>query len=237
MSLSVCSSSTDDVFTTTAYVKALLGTTATSDDATISSLIRAASRWAENYVGYPLSVQSYSETVPGRGRRRLLLERTPLRAVARVYEGTDTGTAEQLDSSDFVIDSAEAGFLARDRGFGWTAPLMGRMFESAIPMSLTPLAGQETRPWLVDYVAGYTYGGIDTGSTMWSTEKGTTSTGRTLPEDIEHAVALKAIAYYEGDDEVVSEQLGDLRVQYRSERLDDEAPSLPEKLLLPYRRV
>ena len=88
MSLTVCASSTDDQYTTTAAVKLLMGTTATSDDALISVLITRASRWADNYIGVPMSAAAYSETLAGYGRRRMLLARSPLRAISRGCSGS-----------------------------------------------------------------------------------------------------------------------------------------------------
>lgn len=242
MSLHVCSTSTDDVLTTTAYVKALIGTTLTSDDALINSMIRAASRWAERYVGYPMAgVQSYQETLPGMGMRNLMVSRTPVRAVPRVWDSTTTSTADgaqgtQVQTSQFGLE-AEHGFLTRDRGWAWSASLMGRILDLSIPIAWTPMAGQETRPWLVDYTAGYTYGGVDTGSSNYSTVAGTTSTGRTLPEDVEMAVALKAIALRDGTERVSAEQLGDLKVNYRSAGEDETFREPYEVLLEPYRRM
>lgn len=240
MGLHTCVASTDVDLTTTGRVRSLLlGATATSTgmDATISLAIRSASRWAESYLGYPVSVQSYQETRAGSGRRLMVLSRTPLRAVARLCDDTDTGSGTVLASSEFRLEDREAGFLSRDMGWGWTVPLMAPDMMMFAPLSLTPLAGQEYKPWLVDYVAGWTLAGVEATSDNYSTVNGTTSTGRTLPEDIEEAVAQRAAAIVSNDDNVVEEQLGDLRVQYRSERVDDPVPNLYEQLLRPYRRV
>jgi hypothetical protein len=232
VALTVSATSTDDVYTTTAYVKALMGTTSTANDATLSAMIRAASRWADNYLGYPLALASYEETVAGYDRRRLMLQRTPLRSVDGFYYGTDSGTNTQLLTSEFRVDSREGGFLSRDEGFEWTVPT-----ESELTMR--PRVGQEFKPWLIQYAAGWTYGGLTTDSPHWSTEAGSTSTGRTLPEDIEHAVALRARELYEGNEDVTMEMLGDLQVHYRSAARDPEVAKQTayEAILDPYRRI
>lgn len=234
-----CSASTDRDFTTTSKVRAeLFGATATStaQDARIADMIRAASRWAETYMGYECaSVQSYQEMVAGAGRRRLMLGTYPVRAVRRMYDSTDTGTATQILSSEFRLE-AQAGFVNRDAGFSWTPTFIGREAESAVPFAFTPAAGQEYEPWLLDFVAGWTYDGIDTGSDNWSTEKGTTSTGRTLPEDVERAVVLRAATLFEGTENLIAEELDGLKVTYRSNRVDDDTPSPSQLLLQPYRR-
>lgn len=236
MSLDVSVLSTDRDLTTTGALKALvLGATATSTayDAHFSNLIRRGSRWAETFIGTPLTVQSYRETVAGFGRRNLMLARTPLRSVGAVYEATDTGTAIALASTEIRVENAEAGFLSRDDGWGWTVPSEG-------DLELRPMTGQEWKPWLVDYSAGYTYDGLTTSSANWSTAAGSTSTGRTLPEDIETAVLLWCAKAYTVPIGVASEQLGDLKVEYnlRSNRKDSEAQWQEHELILePYRRV
>lgn len=210
MALTITATSTDDVYTTTAYVKGLMGVTGTSDDATLSAVIRAASRWADSYVGYPLYAQKYRETVPGYGVRKLMLNRTPLRAVPALYLGTDTDDNDAFLASEFRVENREAAFLSRDEGFDWTVPVQQELVSR-------PRPGEEYRPWMIDYVAGYTYGGLTTDSSLYSTAHGTTSTGRTLPEDIEHAVALRAHSMYRGQDgvagDIKSASVGGIKVE------------------------
>lgn len=245
MSLQVMVKSTDPDLTTTGFMKAqLLGATATStvNDVVWSNSIRAASRWAETYIGQPLTVQTYREAVAGFGRRTLRLSRTPILAVKAVYDATDTGEATQIRTSEFILEDADAGLLARDRGFEWTPTQMMRMGAAAyggdaVPLDFFPAPGQEYKPFLVDYVAGWTYGGIDTGSANWSTEKGTTSTGRTLPEDVEQAVMMKAINLFEDDEDVAQERLGDLQVTYNFQSTQADTPTVYKQLLEPYVRL
>jgi len=237
--LDVIAQSTDPDYTTTSALRALiLGATATStgQDAQFAQLIRSASNWVDSTLSYPIAVASYRETAAGYGRRTLRLSRTPLRAVAAVYDATDTGTATQLQTSDYKIEDADAGLLARNQGFQWAGPFQspgaGGSFPSSIPLDPAPLMGQESKPWLVDYVAGWTYGGVSTASPNWSTANGgTTSTGRTLPADIEQATLLKARLFYIGGREIEREQLGDLQVNYRSLSVDE-----PDDLLSPFVR-
>lgn len=232
----MCASSTDEQLTTTAYVKLLMNTTSTANDGVLNTLITVASRWAEGYTNRRLGgVESYSETVAGLGRRRLTLSRMPIRAVDRVYDATDTGAANRITSTQFKVDPAP-GFLVQDAGWLWSASFMGRVADASIPLALNPLPGEERQPYLVDYRAGYTYGGVEATSPNYSTAAGTTSTGRTLPEDIEHAVALRAIALFDGSDDVVMEKLGDVQVNYRSGARDPEVASVTtyESLLDPY---
>src|SRR5205814_298683 len=182
--------------------------TSTAQDTVFSDRIRQASRWAESYLGFPPTLQTYRETVAGFGRRSLLLSRTPVRSVASVFDATDTGQATQILTSEFKVENADAGLLTRREGFGWTAALQppgsGGPFLSSIPLEAAPLAGQEYKPWLVDYAAGWTYGGLATTSANYSTVAGTTSTERTLPEDVELAVLLKAQALYDGGGDEVA---------------------------------
>lgn len=242
MGLTVCCTSTDvDLATTGALRSLVLGATATSTshDRLFSDLIRRASRWAETYVGAPLTLQSYSETLPGFGTRSVMASRTPIRALDRVMYGTDSGSASVLDTSSVRVEDSEAGLISRDWGFQWTPLMEGQSFDASVPLSLTPVGGQEYKPYVVDYRAGYVYGGLDPSSPNWSTEKGSTSTGRTLPEDVEEAVLLKAHELYSGGAEVASEKLGDLEVNYRSLGTDKDGRLVTRsrELLEPYRRV
>jgi hypothetical protein len=247
--LSVITKSTDVDLTTTSALKALaLGatTTSTAQDTLLSNVARRASKWAESYIGKALTVQTYRETLPAYGRRSLMLSRTPVRAIKAVYDATDTGVAQRLGTTEYRLEDPDSGLITRDAGFAWSASMQGRIGLSAyggsesIPLDPAPMPGQEYKPWLVDYVAGWTYAGVDTGSDNWSTENGATDTGRTLPEDIEQAVLLRAQMAWEGLDleGKDSEALGDLSVKYtnlRSVRMDDPMPPMYEQLLIPYR--
>lgn len=247
MSLDVTVGSTETSLTTTSALRiTVLGATATSTalDAQFSALIAASGKWAENYIGYKMpGVQTYRECLPAYGRQTLMVSRTPVRAVLAVYDATDTGDAVALDSTEFRVEDADAGLITRNQGFGWTATLQppgsGGPFLSSIPLEAPPIPGQEYRPWMVDYVAGWTYGGLTTASPNWSTQKGTTSTGRTFPEDIEQGILFKAQAIFNGADEAQSEKLGDLEVNYRSLGTDSDGRLITksEVLLQPYRRL
>lgn len=230
MALEVIYASTDRQLTTTGYLKELLlGATATSTerDGLFSRHIGRASAWAEGFIGQPLTVQTYRETLAGYGRRRLMLSHTPVRAVIAVYRGTDTEDATAIATSEFIVEDRGAGLLARNNGFQWSAAMQfsggGLIGGDAIPLDPAPLAGQEYRPFLVDYVAGWTYDGISTDSDNWSTVKGTTSTGRTLPEDVEHGVLLKAQSLVLNNQDVHEERLGDLEVRYNARSVADDS--------------
>lgn len=222
MAIDTVVNSTDQELTTTGFLKEIiLGATATSTarDGYYGRIIERTSAWAESFIGAgPLTVQTYRETVPSFGRRSLMLSRTPIRAVIGFYRGTDTETAVQLETSQFIVENRDAGLLARNEGFGWEVPVQwhgaGAWGGDAVPLDPQPLSGQESKPYLVDYVAGWSYGGVDTGSANWSTEAGTTSTGRTLPKDVEFAVLQRSKRMYESRDGVASEALGDASVTY-----------------------
>lgn len=236
MLITVTATSTDDQLTTTEAVKERLGLslTATSEDDYLDSIISRASRWAETYIGRgPLTAQSYREALSGYGGRRMPVSRRPVRAITGLWDATDTGQATTVLSSEFSLDR-EAGHLEREEGWYWDAPGVPR--PHAIPLSPSFYPGEERRDWLSDYVAGWTYAGIDTGSDNWSTEKGTTSTGRTLPYDVEDAVIQKAADIYEDDDDVVFRAVGDLRLRYATNS-DGMPVDRAAMLLDPYREV
>ena len=236
MSLVVAVKSTEPDWTTTSAVKSRVGVQTTNSDVAIGDLIRRASRWAESYIGQPLGVQTYEETVAGMGRRRLSLSRTPIRAILGVFDATDTGQAADLTTGVRMEDEA-AGHLSRDEGFGWTATVMPVQFQSAFPLQLTPMGGEEYKPYLVRYVAGWTRDGVSTSSPNYTTGSlcfGTTSTERTLPEDVEQGVLLKVEDWYEKSGYVQHERLDDQQVTYRTFGPDELPPA--ESALAPWRR-
>src|SRR3990167_9068090 len=232
MGLTTCTASSDAYLTTTAAVKLRLGTTLSSDDSYLSDLILSASKCAETYVGYRLSAAAYVETVPGFGTRRLMLSRTPIRAVTGFFHGTDSGDYTEVETSEYALDR-EAGFLERSIGWDWSVPAEGDLVAR-------PAVGQEFPEWRLECVAGYTRGGIDTGSDLWSTVKGTTSTARTLTEDLEAGVIAKVVSLYEsgGGEDVAELSVGDLRVRAGTFGAGGAVvkKSLAEQLLAPYVR-
>jgi len=233
MSLTVCTSSTGgNLLSTSSELRSVLRTTSTGDDAYQLKALQRASRWAQTFLGYPLDVQTYLETVPAFGTRRLMVSRTPIRAVLRLFDSTDTGSATAYCSTDFRVDDADAGFLDRDQGWAWTAGVSYGLDAHIVPDS-------EARPWLVEYIAGYTLDGIEATSENYSTAgpNGTTSTGRTLPEDIEQAVLLKAAdLYLVQPGNVTSKSVGDLSITYGGQS-GANTRSEAEDILAPYRRL
>lgn len=241
--LTVCVSASDpDLATTGDVMLELFGATTTDQVTTtgelnrISALVRRASAWAEVYVGYPLLAQVYSESLPAFGGRRLMVSRTPLRAVLRLFDSTATCTATQLLAScgEFLLEDMEAGLLARDEGFEWseTVRTSAGTFNFGIMDYHQP--GMEERPWLCEYAAGWVpLGGITSSSDNYDATYAT-STAPSVPEDVRHAVTLKAAAWFQNPLGLVSKRVGDLSLQYRSE---SEGPGLAEALLNPYRRI
>lgn len=221
--------STESMASDTDALRRLIGTTSTGDDVRQTASLKAATRWAESYIGYPLFVASYRETLPSFSTRRLMLARTPVRAVEQLLDSNSTDEGSEILTSEFSIDR-EPGFLVRDFGWDWSAPVETDLMP-------TPRAGQELELWMADYKAGWTFGGIDPASGNYSTVGGTTSTGRTLPEDIEEAVLLKAASLFEGTENVDEEELGDLRVVYNRRSVQTDKPAPHELLLGSYVRV
>lgn len=228
MSWTVCASatSTDGALSSAAELRLVLGATSTGSDAYQQSLVVRASRWAKTYLGYEPLSQVYSEKVAAYGTPTLLLGQAPIRAILRVFNTTSTDEATAYTSTEIWIDDERAGTLTRPTGFDWTARgIPGVMAEGVAP-------GSEEKPWLVEYQAGYVYPETS------STEYGTTSTGRTLPEDIEQAVLLRAAELFRQGQSagIVSKSVGDLSITYGSASATSNARSEAEDMLAPYRR-
>lgn len=241
--LAVCVSSTDAVLATCADVMLItLGATSTSVVATTAEIEYAgrlatrASAWAETYLGRPLTLQVYSESLPSYGGRTLILSRTPLVRVLRFFDSTATSEATAICSSEFRVRDAEAGLLDRDAGFRWTNARYDG--ETCFSLGLTPayLPGREERPWLVEYVAGYRVTGSTVTCMGVSSGDDAFTTGITLPDDIVQAVAVRAAELYSNPMGVSSRRVGDLAVQYATAGPDGSGMSGAESLLAPYRR-
>ena len=210
----VCTSATStdgELLSTSSSLRLILGATSTADDTQQVSLVRRASRWVERELGYPTQVQTYLETVPAYGGQNLMLSRTPVRCVLRFFDSTSTASATEYCSTDYRLEDADAGLLSRDVGWDWTAG-------SRYHLGVTMVANSETKPWMVEYIAGWTINGLTTESENYSTGGvgGSTSTGADFPDDLEHAVLLKAVEWSRtgGAGGVASEAVGDLRVTY-----------------------
>lgn len=225
--ITTCTTSTEETLAQIGDLMSLLGTTASSSGHW-KALVDA-SVWAERYVtGDPrgsLRRQVYQETVAGYGSQRLVLSRTPVNAISRLFNTTDTGDATEYCSTSWRIENPDAGFLelTGDAGFAWTNILDWNLIAAPRPAAVH-------RPWLVVYEAGYQLGETSSTGTDWVT----TTTGRTLPEDIERAVLMKAAAFYQGGGggDIESMKVGPLGVNYRSDGLDPVC-----ELLAPYRRI
>lgn len=222
----VCTSSTEVALASLGDLMVLLGSTASSSG--LDTALTAASRWVERHItnsqGGCITRSVVRETLPGYGSQSLMLTRTPVLAVAHLFDATDTGLATEYCSTDFRIEDPEAGLLTRtdDLGFQWT-PGVSWNIESY------PRPATVTRPWLVDYEAGWQL----TPSTSTDGRWLASSTDRTLPEDVERAVLLKAAEFAQGSNRGIEMmQVGPLRVNYGSEALD---PVI--ELLAPYRRL
>mgnify|MGYP001594001822 CR=1 FL=1 len=196
-----------------------LGTTATSDDARMRSVLLRATEWAEREVGRPLRAQVYSEAVAAYGGRRLTLSRHPVICVLRLFTATDTCEATELTSTEYRVEDAEAGHVSRDAGFDWTNDPLESGGRAALGLAPATLPGRERQPWLVEYAAGYVFPAVATSDALYATQA--TSTERTLPYDLEQAVLLRAARWYERGGDVTSRRVGDLGVTY-AERPEEE---------------
>lgn len=229
--LSVCTSATStdgELLSTGSSLRSILGATSTTNAdlfALQTDLVKRASRWLEGPqgLGYPCQVQTYLETVPAFGGQHLMLSRTPVRCILRMFDSTSTASATEYCSTNYRLEDADAGLLSRDLGWNWTAGERYYLGKAIVPNS-------ELKPWMVEYVAGWTYNGLTTDSQNYSTGGigGSTSTGRTFPDDLEQAVLLKAAEWARSGAGagISSESVGDLSVtyatvgNYRSEAAD-----------------
>lgn len=225
MNLTVCASATDDALASLEDIKDALGITDSLHNETLRRFIRRASRRIESHLGRTLGVQVYQAVLPAYGRRRLRLPSYPVRAILRAYDGTDTGTAAELQSTEYTLDK-EAGFIERNEGFAWT-------YQTRREVVPFPEPGQEYGNYLVEFSAGYILpAGKD------STEDGTTTTGVTLDQDLQDAcIALVRNAWHSRSQasNVSSKRVGEISITYADN--SRELPADVLAILSPYRSV
>ena len=223
--LTVCTTSPEDKWANLGDFLAVISATASSSG--MEKALVDATAWAERYILGRQGVlrrQVYLETVAGSGSQRLMLTRTPVLAVTRLFDSTATCEATEYCSTDRRLEDAEAGFLelTSDYGFAW-----GALWEASLSDYPRPAAVR--RSWLVSYEAGWQFACASSTSSDWLT----TTTGRTLPEDVERAVLLKAAELYGASSYGMSAmRVGPLAINYQSEGVDQV-----RDLLGPYRRV
>lgn len=223
--IQVCTSSTQEQLARLGDLMTLLGTSASSSGQ--DAALTRATRWVETFItaqqGGSIRRQVYLETLAGYGGQRLMLDRTPVWSIQRMFDDTSTDTATEYCSTDRRLANAEAGFveLTNFRTFEWD-------WIDAGPIHFSPIPGAINRRWMLVYEAGWQ---LEMSSTAndWLT----TTTGQTLPADIEQAVLLKAAELYQGGSMgMESMQVGPLRMNWSSEASDPVVD-----LLSPYRRV
>ena len=226
MIVSVCTTSTESQLARLGDLLTLLGATASSSGMDLA--LTQASIWTERYITNSLagSIRRsvVRETVAGSGSQQLMLSRTPVRKVARLFDATDTCEATEYCSTDFRLEDPDAGFvtLTGNAGFAWDAIWDWHISRRPRPAAIA-------RPWLVLYEAGWILNETSSTCSAWIS----TSTGRTLPEDIERAVLFKAAEFYQGNASgIESMKVGPLSLNYSSESLDPIS-----ELLALYRRL
>jgi hypothetical protein len=235
--ITTCTTSTSEALASVTEIRSALGLTPDStEDGWIETAILRASAAAETFLGQPVRLQVYSETVAGYGTGRLMVSRTPIQSVLRLFNSTSTETAISYASSEVRVDDAEAGLIAFVDG---SAPSWSVAWRTSKAGGDLPVPGSEATPWLVEYSAGYSLDGSS------STEMGLGSTGRTLPYDLEEAVQDTVVAWYRArgrDPLVLQRKVGDLSVTYADPSAVGGASMTgltprAKALLGPYRRL
>lgn len=201
----------------------------------IGRLAVRASRRVESYtIGYTLAQQVYSESLPSYGGRRLMLGQCPLVKVLRLFDSTATCDATAVCSSEYQVENYGAGLLSRAGGWRWTADQIYAETCFEMGLALTPRPGDVDRPWLVEYIAGYSITGTTSTATGRTTEDDTWTTGPTLPEDVVQATAMLAARMYANPLDIAERRVDDASVRYRY-RGDQDKPEW-QQILDPYVR-
>lgn len=195
-----------------------------ASDATVERLVTAASQAIANHCGRVFHKETVTERPTGTGRAFLSLDRPPVVTVTSV---TELGTV--LEADEYEVQDAAAGILLR-KGTRW--PYTGQSGGN-VTLSEEHLFGQSGDEGIeVVYSGGYVTPGqksLDDALTV------------TLPEDIQEAAVLTAVALYRRrgtDPNIASESLGDWSVTYaHASSGRGGIPDAARELLAPYVRV
>ncbi|MDD5366925.1 MAG: phage head-tail connector protein [Gallionellaceae bacterium] len=146
MSVTYVTHPSQTALTTLRRVKVELGLdlSTNSHDELLTALVADASDAIGSYCGRAFPRAELTETLPGTGRLRLILPRTPLKAITSIVYADST-----LGSTSYSIEDEDAGFVYREDGFYWT-PLEDA---SQLVPHYTP--SLETQEYAVTYVGGY----------------------------------------------------------------------------------
>ncbi len=103
--------------TTLRRVKVELGLDLSTNakDELLTDLVAEASDAIGTYCGRDFPRAVVTETLPGTGRLRLMVRRTPLKAITSIVYADST-----LDSTGYEVEDEDAGFVYREGGFYWT---------------------------------------------------------------------------------------------------------------------
>lgn len=191
--------------TTLATVKDELDISGTSSDGKLERLINAVS---DAFATEATRVFQYDaaivEKVKGHGTERILVSRSPLKAITAIALLDQDGTvADTYDSDTYEIESEDGGIIYRATGWVWSAQT-----SHATGINVRKLPGTERRSIRVTYGAGW----------ITPEQAGT----RDLPYDIEEAVIRQVVHLWKTRNDaagasgaaIVSEKLGDYAVAY-----------------------
>lgn len=195
------------------------GDTGNATTATAERFINAASDAIERYLDRSLQYATgLTETLAATGGTRLLVARTPLRAITSVV----TVDGATIDSTSYSLEgTGETGFIYRADGWYWSAASVNAMEPYRQP-------GTEKPFYVVTYAAGYSL-------------PAQTQT-YPLPVSITEACLITAAAMYARrgkQDDIASESVGNASVSYGYSIVTGRnvIPATAMQLLAPFKRI
>lgn len=217
MGITVTVPATVKKLTTVARAKTELGISDSSQDTLLGLLLDEASDAIAVYCHRVWGRETVTETLPGTGRRLLGLSRTPLISITSITE-------DDVAITDYTIEDAAAGALARDNGW-WPSIAAGWDPEAYASQYILPTARQRWR-YAITYQAGYIL---------------PEETSPTLPGGVERAALETIKAWWQArsgrDPALVAVAMGSERVQYAPPGTVDlgSLPPVALSLLAQYR--
>jgi len=201
---------TDQALTTLQVAQDELGIDASADLSVFSRIeryINAVSAAIASYCNREFYYEAdIVENLPGYGDVRLVVSRPPLLSISSIVINSGT-----VDSTEYKIESVDAGFIYRESGWIWTAVNVGGI-------TFDPLPGTEDPLYVTTYTGGYV--------TPAQEDAGVGT--RTLPYDLEDACLKLLSGRYAQQGEnpnIKSEKLLSYAVTYGNVGTDQPFPA------------
>ncbi len=216
MAITVSSAAESGDLTTISRVRAEIGNSTEDIDDLLEHMVHEASDTIVKFTGREFKKETLVETLPGFGRPRLLLTRTPIVSISQISFNGST-----VSSTLYVIEDADAGVVFKETGWFNTEQV-------GLVLTTRRVPGTAKRDYSVTYIGGYVLPSFS------STET------RTLPYGLERATVETVKTWIKErsrDPTIKSEKIGDFWAATYQSATQSGLPKSVENMLKRWQRI